>query len=1546
MDISMRKPLGIIILIIGVLSLSPFLIVNDLPLTARQINETNQIQTSPQFQAANGPTRTGVIDAVEYIQSGINTETTGLISARTDETPSIDTYLTLDTANGWKSNQIELNVSELRKLLVLNGTLTDGYPGVNVNPSGGVSYYPLGWDADGFNKEPTKQTLRAIYNDTSPEFIELELEGEATGQPQDFKVYKDSWIYWYQDVVRSPTETNFLLSFDLLYDCGPIGPRQLEDFELRIEADSTVLWSMDPVTISGRDLWYHIGPIPVSLASVPTSFEFRFVFEIVESRTLEGDREDYDGDWNNARFLRFYIDDVSLISADYIDPSDANMRVNVDPVASTTISGSNGNGRVLVNHSYWDTGPLQLRIFSDEPVSFDYEARFFSEYRTCNTSWSLNPTETGIGYSVDSGGSPVLTSYFYVPAHDNLEDPTLELAHPPDYENATIYDASSTDVTSSCTLSENTFVVSGAILESLGWWRVTWESPNYARKVTPQRFVMSSWENQTQFNADDQVRAVVEIGSTTPFPALIGDLTVSWFLPNDTLWFEESVNDGVDGVAYTIGLTLEANNATPGQWTILIFWDNGTEIAYGETTFFLYHLSSLLPVTPFIEAEPDSTATCAVYLRDADTNEFLLDDTSTVVGNWSGEAIIFQRNLAQSWWEGVLNTSMMGFGNYTVVINATTPYYSFSSCSVTIEIAAVANFVYFGQSYVDVGLGSSYNAKFRYSYSDGTGVEDALIEVISIVGPPSGVNYGSTVATPGELGNYTIDFQVDLGGTYLVVVSASKFGHNTETISFNIISTAIGTDMAFLNGTSDVMNVDESYRLAVQYLNETGEALDGASVSVLDVVPDSGLIFGTFQPQGNGTYTILVDAELPGIYSITVQSSLDGYDSQIRIFTLVVSSLPSILSVDPSVSSISADSDYTLIVTFTDASFQGLENASIIVVSVDPASGLSVSETTELGSGLYSITLEPSVKGTYNLLLRGALENYQNGTALFTLVVTDVPTTIRTSDGLVSGNCYFTGSLEITLLYERFDNGTLILGALIEISEEDGFDWVVVETPLGYVITFNPTEVGRWSISLKASRPQYQNASMIFDFEVRASVTSLIGEGPEDVLYLGGSYDFVLSYYHNGSIGITSATIIQTYRGIQGTPFLWTDNNDGTYAFTITVSETGSYVVSIELSKYGFQPAERTFAFNVSLHSFEIPNGHMPNSTYSILQGGILDLSLRLITEDNGEEVSNAVVSYQILGTETSGVFTNQTDGSYTATIPVPIVPGTYTLRISLRNDQYKDRDIDIIIISEIDSDAIAMSYFITGIEISALLLGLVSVVYLGRRQMKRSSLKKQMELVKLRARLADANNIIGFLIIQRSNGLPVYSRIIKGGFEMHMISGFISAISNFSMEIRAEERLWVSIPISEVVTAVQTQELICALLTVDSPSTTLTESLEAIALLVGSRFDSHPDFLSAVSHFTENTIEFKKDLDLYFESQFDYDLLVEYSTYDSAQKGKYPMIELAIDSTDLHHPFSVSELVGYLVTLGIDELQAHLMVIDAVENDFLVHKLEPESQD
>ena len=159
-------------------------------------------------------------------------------------------------------------------------------------------------------------------------------------------------------------------------------------------------------------------------------------------------------------------------------------------------------------------------------------------------------------------------------------------------------------------------------------------------------------------------------------------------------------------------------------------------------------------------------------------------------------------------------------------------------------------------------------------------------------------------------------------------------------------------------------------------------------------------------------------------------------------------------------------------------------------------------------------------------------------------------------------------------------------------------EYLVVETPTGYNITINPTSLGHWSLLITTSKPHYQNASMTFDFEVREVETGLSGVGPPANIYFGVQYIFTLTYNHDVSNGIGNATIMQTYRGIQGNPFSWVDYDNGTYGFSFTAGDPGSYFASIEFSNHGYESAEVTFSFTILETPTIFTTSHLPDSLY------------------------------------------------------------------------------------------------------------------------------------------------------------------------------------------------------------------------------------------------------------------------------------------------------------------------------------------------------------
>jgi hypothetical protein len=94
---------------------------------------------------------------------------------------------------------------------------------------------------------------------------------------------------------------------------------------------------------------------------------------------------------------------------------------------------------------------------------------------------------------------------------------------------------------------------------------------------------------------------------------------------------------------------------------------------------------------------------------------------------------------------------------------------------------------------------------------------------------------------------------------------------------------------------------------------------------------------------------------------------------------------------------------------------------------------------------------------------------------------------------------------------------------------------------------------------------------------------------------------------------------------------------------------------------------------------------------------------------------------------------------------------------------------------------------------------------------------------------------------------------------------------------------------------------------------------------------------MSTLSREADRALEYKGDFDIFFENQFDYKLLINYTSYDLSRKGEFPFIEFAIISGNMNRPFHLSELVRYLVTSGVDETQAFSMVIQAAESGFLL---------
>ena len=1254
---------------------------------------------------------------------------------------------TFSIPDGWRAEQLSVNVMNLRRLYVLNGSLDSGLPGVNEDWPLGTdgTYYASGWLA---RREavswPGRQ--RATYDASG--YIALEDEGWYYSTA--YRHYNGNRIFWYQNVNNSMLNEQFEFEFNYLYQSGPIGTHFEGIFELRFEIRDGPLvlwnWTKDLVNTSQRQTWYSTGIIPVNLTGAPSSFEARLVMEVTTAGSyveIEETDSDLDGDSTNGLSVTVLADDISFIGATRPSCENVDLSVSTPQTGGISITGALGTGSALLNYKSWNESAIPIAFSSNSSVSFDISAKVSEMKRYLLSLASPSLGSEGVSYSVEHDASPNITMFTFVGSYPEAEDLGLFVYHPDSWENITIIDPFGDDDFDTIDVGVGYFEVPAGAIDSVGWWIIQMQAPNYAKEIRTQKFISpgSGWADETIFRTGDRIRCQVVIGTVSDHPPFVMNLESEILLPSNEFWANAFMNNTTGYVLTSGSFTFGSYNASIGEWTATAFWENGSAIAFGHVHFEVYHGLMMFAHTPNIQRNLGESFTAAVYIHDQQTGEPILNGESAVVGNWSTGPAFFSPNLAKGWWEADFNTSEIGVGLWVIAINATIPYYEDVNCTIDIQVMTLTVMTTLGSYYVEISPSSKYEAKFRYMFLDGTGIENADVFVATWSGPASGIEYNDTVEVPGEPGNYTIEFTGNLGGTYFITVTGLKEDHATAATSFYLIVGAISTD--------------------------------------LDVSGD----------------------ELPS----------ELYYNQTYGCTLF----------------------------YSDWESNGIEGASINI-TYNPVASI---EWIDNGGGFYQFSIRVPSLGSFAIYVRFQQFGYAFADISFIFDVVEVPTSV--SDYGISEFYYESRTYEIALYY----NSTL----------ENGIQGATL-TP---------------SVSIR-------------------SFYRLLGTG------------------------------------------------NGWYNFSLTPA-AGNYSASLWLTKPGYHEQEFSFAFTVIPIPIILSSRYPLNATYSKFAGSNLPITILPIAVDTGSALTDAAVEYIIEGASgtgsgivKSGLFVEEL-GVYTADIPVPVKPGLYVLRITILKENYQSAQFEVVLSSAEDPRTV-LTYYLGAVLLGALaLLGVISVTMLGRRYYHSKTTQRNLELLKLKGRLEDAKNLIGLLVIHRKVGLPVYSRILKGGFEESMLSSFIAAISQFRAEFSWDEPIWAAIPITEVITAVQTDVLICAIITLEGASVRQKEQLEAFGRDVGGLYDHEDDTLRAMFHTPELSEAFSRTFDPIFESYFDGALLLRYVGVKKSLPAHLKPVSEAMVSLSIDYGVTPEAIIKSLVILGYGEHEAHSLTLEAIDNGYLI---------
>lgn len=1158
----------------------------------------DQIEKNNQFQASDD-TLSGVMDPALVEQYGYST--TGVLDSRTDSGVNATSSIPIDNNTGWMGSQTQITLWDMERLYAENGTFDEGIGGTNTYPDS-VTAYPNGWginELDWYDPSGGTQTLLASY-DSDDGYVSVETHGEERTVPSLlYWHYDGTYVYWNQTVNNVPYSNNLTLTFKYNYDSGILdkylainGYILLTYF---IDNDIYIIKDlMDMTSTPARNTWYNV--IEANITDAPASFQFGIGIYIFTTDSKGyfvanpgGDYDDDGGiDGDLTRVIRVLLDDIKLVGN--IPPSyeEVDLKFHAGEYETSVIQVTDYGTAIITNPSYWNDSSVILGISSNVSISCSYETKLLT-HNFRDTTRTSQPTQVGVTYTILPGESSFLSMFTYIGSEgvSIYENFTVQLYVPIDWENATVYDPFLNDVTGQCTSFAGLLVIPTSLLDRLGWWQITFDSPNYVKSIESQIHDGSSWSESTLFRPGNITRTQIELGTMSASPGIGSPVQIDWIMPNGTIWTSDSISTIIAGNTNSSIWTFGSANTTAGVWKIQVIWLNGTELAYGFATFDLYHSASATVKYPILETDYGLVLSNQITLVDIDEGHYLLDDSVSMTANWSDTIVEFSPNFAKNWWQAEFDTALLENGRYNVVVEITRPYFD----PITTQFTIISIFetsleiLNAGLIPIERGLNEIFTVQLSYELWNGTGIAGAQPTVIS-TSPQEGIQWNNFIDNGNGL--YSIDIISNISTTYEITIKLSKPYHYNSTDSFTLIISKTGTELELVNGTADVVQYGSSYRLVVEYRNSTGAGLPGADIQIVTITPGTGLPYVNFTHLYDGYYEVILTPSTTGTFSIVISASIFNHQTQFETFTLTGVVVPTVLTSLPSSTIIQVNQSFVIQLNFHDENLNPIDTATISVL--DPPAGIIISNAIPIGGGLYNITVKSSQIDIYNLLFRASAPYYQSSIVGFTVSVTALPTSLDIANGgsipVENGlNEVFTVQLNYELL-----NGTGVAGAeptLIFSGPENGLLWSnFIDYDNGYyTLDIICNTSATYGVTITLAKTFYYSATDSFVLIIGETGSELeLLNGTADVVLSTNSYRLVVEYRNSTGYGLPYAVLeIVTVTPSVGLTYTnFTHITGGYYEITLTPNAAGTFSIVISASFVNHETQYKTFTLTAS----------------------------------------------------------------------------------------------------------------------------------------------------------------------------------------------------------------------------------------------------------------------------------------------------------------------------------------------------------------------------
>ncbi|MHA1910014.1 MAG: hypothetical protein ACW98Y_22165, partial [Candidatus Thorarchaeota archaeon] len=449
----------------------------------------------------------GILDPLTIEQRG--NWTTQIIPADSSANTGMTSSLEVDTANDWVGSEAYVNLWNLERLYIANGSLDDGITGQNTNPTGNAPFAPYGWDAISYSSDGTQQMI-AEYTPTQ----DVVVRSKGPGTPGNYQFRDGSYVYWVQNVTNTPHLDQFIFSLDYSYDKGPL----YENVTLRVLANDTLIWN---VTANNLEVGvpYSTGDLLLDFTGFSGQFEFKIGLYFNGNVT------------HSQQFIEFTLDNIRLVGQTPPGFDDLDIDFHINSIVAD-VTGTSLGTATISNSSLWTTD-VPIELTSTLPVSFDYNASILN-HRYMNSSYELNPSSQGVSFVAGSQTGVSLDLYSYYGSLSALDNFSIIIYYPKDWENVTVLNPFLTDVTSNCFIHSDFVRIPSDQLYTLGWWEITLDASNYLKTLSSEKSATGTdpWTDHTVFNTSEYIRASTSIGLATENPIVDDGVNISLYLPN------------------------------------------------------------------------------------------------------------------------------------------------------------------------------------------------------------------------------------------------------------------------------------------------------------------------------------------------------------------------------------------------------------------------------------------------------------------------------------------------------------------------------------------------------------------------------------------------------------------------------------------------------------------------------------------------------------------------------------------------------------------------------------------------------------------------------------------------------------------------------------------------------------------------------------------------------------------------------------------------------------------------------------------------------